>query len=172
MDISALGKIVYGMYIVTSIDGDKANGQIVNTVFQVTAEPPCLAISLNKENLTCDYIRDSKVFSVTVLSTEAPLKFIGQFGFRTGRNFAKFEGVNYVRGLTGTNIVTDYAVGYFEARVSSELDLGTHILFVGDVVEAVTLSDATAMTYDYYHQIKGGLTQKNAPTFQKAEPPK
>ena len=167
MDPNALAKISYGMYIVTSLSEDKADGQIANTVFQVTAEPPQIAVSLNKENLTCEYVRQSRVFAAMVLSVEAPIQFIGRFGFRTGRDIQKFEGVNFRRGVTGANIVTDYAVAYFEAEVVQELDLGTHCLFVGKVVEAGISSEEAPMTYDYYHQIKGGKTQKNAPTFRK-----
>ncbi len=76
-----------------------------------------------------------------VLSVETPLQFIGRFGFRTGRDFQKFEGVNFKRGVTGANIVTDYAIAYFEAEVVQEVDLGTHCLFVGKVVESAVLSD-------------------------------
>ena len=167
MDPKAFAAMSYGMYVVTSLDGDKSDGQIADTVFQVTAEPPQIAVSLNKENLTCEYVRKSRVFAVTVLSEETPLQFIGRFGFHTGRDYPKFDGVNFRRGTTGANIVTDYAVAYFEAEVTQEIDVGTHCLFVGRVVEAAILSDAEPMTYDMYHKVKGGLTQKNAPTYRK-----
>lgn len=167
MDLSALSKMSYGMYLVTSRSGEKANGLIANTVFQVTAEPPQIAISINKDNLTCEYIRESRIFAVMILSKEAPLKFIGQFGFHTGRDFQKFEGVNFTHGRTGANIVTDYTTAYFEAEVVQELDLGTHCLYTGKIVDARVINDADPMTYDYYHEVKGGKTQQNAPTYVK-----
>jgi len=94
MNPKALQKIKYGMYIVGSKKGDKFNGQIANTVFQVTAEPCTVAASINKLNLTHDFITESKVFSVSMLSREATMLFIGQFGFKSGRNVDKYANVN------------------------------------------------------------------------------
>jgi ferric-chelate reductase [NAD(P)H] len=165
MNLKTFQKIKYGMYIVSSKKGDKFNGQIANTVFQVTAEPCTIAISINKLNLTHEFIADSKVFSVSVLSREATMPFIGQFGFKSGRNIDKFANIQFKKGLTGTPVVTEYAVAFFEAEVISSFDCGTHTLFLGKVIEADILNEAEAMSYSYYHTIKGGLTQKNAPTY-------
>ena len=91
MDLSALNLCSYGLYILTSKKGDRLNGQIVNTVFQVAAEPPTFAVSVNKQNLTHEYISESKVFVASILSTEAPMTLIGKWGFKSGRDTDKFK---------------------------------------------------------------------------------
>ena len=166
MNLSALYKLGYGMYIVGSHKGDKLNGQTANTVFQVTSEPPTVAVSINKSNLTHEYIEASKVFSASILHEETPLPYIGGFGFKSGRDTDKLEGIDYKIGETGAPIVLDNAVSYLEARVTKEMDVGTHTIFVGEVVNADVVDEHKAcMTYDYYHQIKGGKTPKAAATF-------
>ncbi len=165
MNKGVLHSLSYGMYVVSSLKGEKMNGQIANTVFQITSHPIRIAISINKENLTHEYIEDSKIFSVSILSTEAPFKFIGLFGFRSGRDVNKFESVNYVRGETGVPIVTDYSLGYIEAKVVDSLDAGTHTLFLGEVVNAEKLGEGEPMTYDYYHNVVKGKTPKKAATY-------
>ncbi|MEW6686025.1 MAG: flavin reductase family protein [Candidatus Edwardsbacteria bacterium] len=95
MNPKTLYKISYGFYVVSSKTGEKLNGQIANTVFQITAEPPTIAVSINKQNLTHQYIQESKVFTVSILLKETPMKFIGNFGFKSGRELDKFKGVNY-----------------------------------------------------------------------------
>ena len=165
MNISALYKLGYGVYIVTSKKDNRFNGQIANTVFQVTSEPPTIAVSINKNNLTHDFIKESRVFSASVLCQDTPLTFIGRFGFKSGRGTDKFEGINYKIGETGAPIVLDNAVSYLEARVIKEMDVDTHTLFIGEVVNADVISDKVCMTYEYYHQIKGGKTPKAAATY-------
>jgi flavin reductase (DIM6/NTAB) family NADH-FMN oxidoreductase RutF len=89
MNIKALFKLGYGVYVVTSKKGDRFNGQIANTVFQVTSEPPAVAVSINKSNLTHEFIKESRVFTASVLCEETPLTFIGRFGFKSGRDTDK-----------------------------------------------------------------------------------
>ncbi len=171
MDIKALFKLGYGIYVVTSKKGNRINGQIANTVFQVTSEPPTVAISINKNNLTHEFIKESRVFAASVLCEETPLTFIGNFGFKSGRDIDKFKGVNYKSGETGAPIVLDNAVSYLEARVTNEMDVGTHTIFVGVVVNADMVAEHKAcMTYDYYHQIKGGKTPRAATTYLEEKP--
>ncbi|MFC2039641.1 flavin reductase family protein [Chloroflexota bacterium] len=165
MDKTALYKIGYGLYIVASHRGEKLNGQIANTVFQITAEPPTLAVSVNRDNLTWEYINESKVFSVTALCEAAPMEFIGRFGFHTGRVTDKFQGINYRIGTSGAPVVLDHAVAVFEAKVTNFVDVGTHTVFIGEVVNADIVSHETCMTYEHYHLIKGGKTPKNAATY-------
>jgi flavin reductase (DIM6/NTAB) family NADH-FMN oxidoreductase RutF/rubredoxin len=175
MDVKALYKISYGLYVVTSRKGEKLNGQIANTVFQITSEPPTVAVSINKHNLTWEFIKESRVFAVSVLCQDTPLDFIGRFGFKSGRDINKLEGINYKIGQTKAPIVTDNAVAYLEVEVSNEMDMGTHTVFAGRVVDAEVLTDEVCMTYDYYHQIKRGTTPKTAPSYiaeeKKAEAP-
>ena len=168
MNPNAMHKLGYGMYVVTSKQEGSFNGQIANTVFQVTSEPPAVAVSINKKNLTWEFIKQSKVFAVSVLSQDAPLTFIGHFGFKSGRDIAKLEGVEFNIGQTGAPIVIDNIVSYLEARVTQEINVGTHTIFVGQVVGAEILNEKTCMTYEYYHQVKRGVTPDKAPTSIKS----
>ena len=169
MNNKALWKISYGIYVVSSRKDSKFNGQIANTVFQITSEPPTIAVSICKTNLTHEYITASKVFTVAILSQEAPMQFIGTFGFKCGRNIDKFKDVKYKVGVTGGLIVLDYSIGYLEAEVINSMDVGTHTIFVGKVVDAEITSDKEPMTYAYYHEIKGGKAPKSAPTYIKED---
>jgi len=169
MKIEALHKISYGLYIVTSGKSGKSNGQIANTVFQATSEPPTIAVCINKKNFTYEFIRESGFFAVSVLSKGTPLGFIGRFGFRSGRDVDKFKGVNYKVGSTGVPIVLDHAIAYLEAEVIKEIDGSTHTIFIGKVVDAEILSDEEPLTYAYYHEIKRGVTPETAPTYIKEE---
>jgi len=166
MNPKALHKISYGLYVVTSKKDGRLNGQIANTVFQTTSDPPTIAVCLNTQNLTHEFVEASKVFAASVLSQETPMKFIGHFGFKSGRDIDKLEGVNYTFGVTGAPIVLDHAVAYLEAEVMASMSAGTHTLFVGKVVNAEILDDeAEAMTYAYYHQVRRGKAPKTAPTY-------
>jgi len=153
------------MYIVGSRKGDRINAQVANTVFQITSEPPTIAVSINKKNLTHEFISESRVFSASVLCTETPLNFIGNFGFKSGRDVDKFKDVKYKIGTTGVPVVIDYAVSYLEARVTKEIDVGTHTVFIGEVVDAEVLNDKECMTYSYYHMVKKGTTPTTAPHY-------
>ncbi len=158
-------EISYGLYLVTSIMDDRMNGQIVNTVLQVTASPPQFAVIINRNNLTHEYISKSSVFGVSILSQDAPLTFIGLFGFRSGRDVDKLSQVNWVKGVTGSPLVTDYSIGIMEVRVNTRTDVGTHTIFVGEIADARALGTGRPMTYEYYHMHLKGKTAKNAPTF-------
>ena len=165
MNPRALHKLGYGLYVVTSRKGDRLNGQIANTVFQVTSDPPTIAVSINKSNLTWEFIKESRVFAVSVLSQDTPLSFIGHFGFKSGRDVDKLEGISYRLGQTKAPVVMDYAVSYLEARVIREMDIGTHTIFVGEIIDGDIFSEKPSMTYDYYHQVKRGTTPKTAPSY-------
>jgi len=171
-NVKAIQKICYGVYIISSRKGEKFNGQIANTVFQITSDPPTVAISINKQNLTHEYIRESKVFTVSMLSKEAPMTLIGLFGYKSGRDVDKFNGTNFKTGVTKAPIVLDSVIGYLECEVLSETDVGTHTIFIGKIVDCDVLSSAEPMTYAYYHEVKGGKSPKTAPTYIKEEEPK
>lgn len=170
MNKAAFYKLSYGLYVVSSCSGSKLNGQIANTVFQVTSEPATIGVSINKLNLTHDFISESRKFSVSVLSTATPMEFIGRFGFKCGRDINKFEGVQYRTGITGVPIVTENCVAMLEAEVIGEMDCGTHRIFLGEVKDCDVFSDAEPMTYAYYHAVKGGKAPKTAPTYLAEEP--
>lgn len=169
MNLKAIQKICYGMYIIGSKKEGKLNGQIANTAFQITSEPPTIAISINKLNLTHEFIMESKVFAISILTNEAPMTLIGNFGFKSGRDIDKFQDVKFKPGSTGAPIVLEYTSSYLECEVVGITDVGTHSIFIGKVVDCDTLSDGEPMTYAYYHQIKGGKSPKTAPTYVKEE---
>ena len=167
MDIKALYKVSYGMYIVCSKSKDKLNGQIANTVMQVTAEPPKLSVCINKKNLTNQYIQESNIFTVSILEQDAPLQLIGNFGFKSGREFDKFKDVEYNLGTTGAPVIIPNCLAYIECELENSMDVGTHTIFIGKIVNAETLKEGEPLTYAHYHQVKSGKTQKNAPTYIK-----
>ena len=169
MNLKAIQKICYGVYVISSKKDGKLNGQIANTVFQITSEPPTIAISINKQNLTYEYILDSKVFTVSILSKETPMALIGNFGFKSGRDIDKFKNVKFKTGMMGSPIMLESSVGFLECEVVGITDVGSHVIFIGKVVNCDTLSDEEPMTYAYYHQIKGGKSPKTAPTYIKEE---
>jgi len=169
MDPKALFKISYGLYLITSKKGEQINGQTANALIQVTAEPPAIAIGLNRKNLTYEFVKESRVFAVSILSQDTPLNFIGQFGFKSGRDINKFDQVNYKLGNTGAPIVLDNTLAYLEVKVNQEMDVGTHTIFVGEIVDSEVLKEGEPMTYAYYHQVKRGTTPKTAPTYRKEE---
>jgi flavin reductase (DIM6/NTAB) family NADH-FMN oxidoreductase RutF/rubredoxin len=168
LDLESLFSLSYGMCIISSKKADKFNGCIVNTVFQITPEPPMVAVSVNKQHLTHEYIVESKCFAVSILAEETPMPFIGRFGFRTGRDTDKLEQVNYRTGQTGAPIITDNTVGFLEVKVVNSVDVGTHTLFIGEVAACQTIdNNKIPMTYSYYRDVKQGRTPKTAATYIK-----
>lgn len=161
----AFRNLSYGLYIVTSRDEDRLNGQVVNTVIQVTSDPPRLAVIINKKNLTHEYISKSKVFGVSVLAESAPLTFFGPFGFRSGRDTDKLSKVQYKKGVNGCPLLTEHTLSVIEVEVSDQIDMGTHTIFVGPVVHSEVLTKGQPLTYHYYHEVMKGKTSKNAPTY-------
>ncbi|ACV63492.1 flavin reductase domain protein FMN-binding [Desulfofarcimen acetoxidans DSM 771] len=157
MDTRALFKLSYGLYIVTSKIADRYNGQIANTVFQISGTPNTIAVSINKNNLTNEFIRESKLFVVSVLSQESPLSLIGHFGFKSGRDIDKLAGVKYEITENGIPYITQTTLSYMEARVFQEVDAGTHTIFIGELIGAEIFGEGIPMTYDYYHKLKSGI---------------
>ena len=165
IDRRAFRDISYGLYIVTSRDQEKMNGQIINTAIQVTSDPPRLAVIINKKNLTHEFITKSRIFAVSVLEEATPLTFIGPFGFRSGRDIDKFTKVGFKKGVTGCPLVTDHVLSVVEVKVIDQIDLGTHTIFVGDVVNSEVIKDGRPLTYQYYHENLKGKSPPNAPTY-------
>ena len=165
MNLKALYKLGYGLYVICSKKGDKLNGQMANTVFQVCSEPPTIAVALNKQNLTNEFVSVSKVFTVSILSQDTPLSFIGGFGFKSGRDVDKLKGVNYKLGETGAPVVLDHTLAYLEAKLINQIEVGTHTIFIGEIIAADVLREGEPMTYAYYHEVKRGTTPKTAPVY-------
>jgi flavin reductase (DIM6/NTAB) family NADH-FMN oxidoreductase RutF/rubredoxin len=166
MNIEAFFKISYGLYAVCSKSGSKLNGYISNTVFQVTAEPPQIAVSCSKNNLTSEIISESKAFSVSVLEKDTSPGTIGTFGYRSGKDIEKFSTVKFKSGQTGIPILLENTIAWFECTLTGSIDLGSHILFIGEVIES-ELCDASKepLTYTYYREFRKGKSPKNAPTY-------
>ncbi|MDY6970111.1 MAG: rubredoxin [Spirochaetota bacterium] len=169
MNPKVLHQISYGLYIITSCKGDAINGQIANTVFQITSDPLSVAVAINKQNYTHEFISESEVFVISILSKDTPLKLIGHFGFKCGRELDKCSEVEYRLGQTGAPIILEHTLGYLELKVINRLDVGTHTIFVGEVIDSDILKEGEPLTYAYYHQVKRGTTPKTASTYIKEE---
>jgi flavin reductase (DIM6/NTAB) family NADH-FMN oxidoreductase RutF/rubredoxin len=166
MNFEAFFKLTYGLYILSSKDNDKLNGHISNTVFQITAEPPRIAVATHRDNLTTEYIQKSGVFSVSALQKDVTLDFLGPWGFKSGRDVNKFENVGYKTGKTGAPIVTEKCIAYYECEVERELEVGTHILFIGKVIDLDIIDRAAEpLTYAHYREVIKGVSPENSPTY-------
>ena len=153
IDPTALFNIGYGLYVVTTNDGKKDNGLIVNTVTQVTNTPNRVAVTVNKLNYSCDTIAKTGVLNISTLSQDAPFAIFQRFGFQSGRDADKFEGFNHVqRSSNGLLFLDKYANAYISCKVIERLDLQTHIMFICDVTQCVNLSTLETMTYTYYQK--------------------
>ncbi|AET69116.1 conserved protein of DIM6/NTAB family [Desulfosporosinus orientis DSM 765] len=148
----ALHRISYGLFIITAQAEGKDNGQCANTCFQVTSEPARIAIGINKQNYTHELIQKSGKFGVSVLS-QTGQDYARGFGYRSGRDVNKFEGVAVHRGESGVLLLDDVLVT-MEATVTGQLDAGTHTLFLGDVTAGEILQEGEPMTYAYFRASK------------------
>ncbi len=169
MNPQALHKISYGMYILTSGKDNKFNGQIVNAVIQATSDPATVTVCVNHDNLTHEMIEDSKVFTLSILSENTPMNLIGNFGYKSGRDIDKFEGINCKTGQNGVPIVLDSVTAFLEFELINQMDMGSHTMFAGRVINGDILSDDNPMTYEYYHNVKGGKSPKSAPHYIEGE---
>ena len=151
-DMSALFKIGYGLYVVTSHDGKRDNGLIVNTVTQVTNTPNRIAVTINKENYSHHVIKNTGKMNVNCLSVKAPFEVFERFGFKSGRNTDKFEGITPSRSENGLAILPQCTNAMLSLEVEQYIDVGTHGMFICRVSEARVLSDAESMTYAYYFE--------------------
>ena len=168
IDLPALYKIQYGIYVISSHADKKVNAQIATVVAQITSTPMQIITCICKDTLTHEYMQRSGMFGVSILDQTAPLKFIGNFGFRSGRECDKFATVNCTTNLNGCPLLAEHTLVVMEAKVNHQLDVGTHTLFIADLLSAQTLKEGTAMTYEYYHHVVKGKSPKNAPTYQKS----
>ena len=170
MDINTFFKLTNGIYIVASGDRERQNAFIATTVMQVTAEPAKVVVACNKDNFTTHLVRESNAFSASVMKQNYKPTTMGTFGFRSGKDFNKFEHCNeFIFGKnTQVPVVLEDSMAWFECKLTDEIDVGTHLLFVGEVVDAQIIAEnEPPLTYNYYHEIKKGVTAKNAPSFIK-----
>lgn len=149
--MNPLFNIQYGLFVITTRDGNRDNGCISNTVAQVTAMPNRVSVALNKENLTTELIQHSGRFTVSILSETADFELFQHFGFQSGRAVDKFAGFKDCRRVSnGTFAITRGTNSFISVDVEQTIDLGTHLLFIGLVTEMETLSDVPSATYNYY----------------------
>ena len=150
IDSKALFKIGYGLYVVTSRDGDKDNGLIVNTVTQLTDTPLRVAVNINKLNYSHDIIKKTGKLNVNCLNIEAPFSVFQEYGFVSGRDKNKFEGKEIVRSANGLAVLTNYVNSVISLKVDQYVDLGTHGMFICSVTESKVINNVETMTYNYY----------------------
>lgn len=150
MNKNALYKISYGLYIVSVREGDKDNGCISNTAMQVTDTPYRVSVCLNKLNYTTEMLLRTKEFNVSTLTIDTPFEAFKTFGYQSGRNINKFDCPTPTRSANGIIYASKYGNSYLSCKVFDTVDLGTHIMFFADVVDAEVLSDVPSVTYEYY----------------------
>ena len=166
MNIESFFKLSYGLYIVATQSQGRLNGYVANTAFQVTAEPAQLAISCNKDNLSASLISESGYFSLSVLEKKASKEIIGRFGYKSGNDIDKFKETTHFIDENGIPVVTEDCVSWFSCKVVQKMDVGSHILFIGEVLDAEVLKkEKEPITYAYYREVRHGLSPKNAPTY-------
>ena len=152
MDNTVVQKISYGLFVLTANKDGKDNGCIINTVTQVTDNPNQITIAVNKLNYTHDLIAETKKFTVSIISEDAVFELFKRFGFQSGKNVNKFDGFDKVkRTSNGTLAVTDGTNSYISANVKQQIDVGTHTVFLAEVVDMEKLSETPSATYAYYH---------------------
>lgn len=149
-DLSALFNIGYGLYVVTSNDGKKDNGLIVNTVTQVTNTPNRIAVTINKDSYSHHVIKQTGIMNINCLSTDAPFAVFERFGFQSGRNTDKFEDYDFLRSDNGVAFLSRYINSFMSLKVEQYVDLDTHGMFICSVTEARVITNAETMTYTYY----------------------
>ncbi len=170
MDKSAFFNLSYGLYIASTCYEGKQYGCVLNTMSQVTSSPAQISLALNKENATTQAIISSGVFSGVVLCEETPMETIGTFGFQSSKDTDKFAAVAHATDKNGVAYPTAHISSQFSCRVVSTLDIGTHMLIIGEVEDCQVLSGEAPMTYAYYHKVKKGQTPPKASSYQAPEP--
>lgn len=164
MDDKAMYKLTYGLFILTAKENGKDNGCIVNTVSQVTTSPNRIAVAVNKQNYTHDMITRTGEFNVSVLSENSKFDTYKHWGFQSGRDTDKTEGIEFVRSDNGIIYIIEETNAFLSAKVISMTDLGTHTLFLADVTDGAVLSDEPSVTYAYY---QSNIKAKPAPAEKK-----
>ena len=169
MKYKAFHKMSYGLYIITTRLNENNAGYIGNTVFQVTSDPSQIAISCHKKNASAEKILQSKIFSISVLGSNASTSLIGEFGFMSGNEIDKFRNIKTITAKTGAPIVLDSSVAWFDCKVVSSQDVGSHILIIGEVLDSEVISDEEPLTYAFYRKKYKMLSPKNSPTYIEKE---
>lgn len=166
MDGRAFQKLTCGLYVVTTVHEGQKSGCVVNTVTQVTSSPAKVMVAINKQNFTSGILEKAGVFHITALTEEVPIPVIGCFGYQTSAEFDKFAEFETKVDANGCPYVPEGATASFTCKLVQQLDVGTHILFIGEVQDAEVTSEDNPMSYSYYHVVKKGKTPPKAPSYQ------
>ncbi|SDA23789.1 NADH-FMN oxidoreductase RutF, flavin reductase (DIM6/NTAB) family [Ruminococcus sp. YE71] len=150
-DPTALFKLGYGLYVITSNDGSRDNGMICNTVSQVASSPDRLAVAINKANYTHDIVKKTGFMNVNCLTEDAPFDLFKQFGFQSGRDVNKFEGEQVFHTGNGAALLTKFINAFISLKVTDYIDMGSHGLYICELTDASVLNNKPSMTYAYYH---------------------
>lgn len=163
MNKQAFRNLSYGVYVISTLDGDRHTGCTANSAMQITSSPASIAVSINHDNYTNSCIKKTGKFAVSILSEDSDPGIIGTFGFQSGRDVDKFSGVKYQvkEGIA----VLDDSCGYIVCKVTGALETSTHTIFLGEAVDAELVGSSVPMTYAYYHNVIKGKSPKNAPTY-------
>ena len=165
MDVTALYKFSSGLYVVSAATDDDYGACVINTGLQLTSQPLQVMVAVNKQNHTQGVIGRAGHFALTAITQEADMPYIGRFGFRTSTSFAKFEGIACEQTILGDPYTPECAACMLACEVVQTLDVGTHVVYVGEVKDAKVLSDAAPMTYAYYHRTLKGKTPPKASSY-------
>lgn len=163
MNTKALYSLSYGVYVISTLDGERPTGCTANSAMQVTSTPATIAVSINHDNYTNQCIEKTGKFAVNILGENVDPKIIGTFGFRSGKDFNKFDTCNY-EIKTSIPVLKD-SCGYIICNVIDKMESATHTVFLGEVSDCDVMKDDTPMTYAYYHNVIKGKSPKNAPTY-------
>lgn len=160
---NAFRNMSYGVYVVSTLDGERPTGCVANSAMQITSEPATIAVSINHDNYTNACIEKTGKFAISILTEQSDAGIIGRFGFQSGKDVNKFDGVEAVV-KEGISVVAD-ACSYLVCKVINKMETATHTVFLGEVIAADVLKEEEPMTYAYYHKVVKGKSPKNAPTY-------
>lgn len=167
MNTNVFRNLSYGVYVISSLDGERKTGCIANSIMQITSSPATIALSMNHDNFTNSCIDKTGKFAVSILSESSDSALIGNFGFQCGKDVNKFENIeNEV--IEGLPVVKD-SCGYIVCKVIDKMETSTHTVFLGEVIAGDVIGSSPAMTYAYYHKVVKGKSPKNAPTYLPEE---
>ena len=165
IDTKAFRNLSYGLYIISSKKDGRPVGCVVNTFAQVTSTPAQVSVAVNKENFTSQGIQQTGAYEVAVMNESASMELIGKFGFHSSAEVDKFADFETAVSEQGLTYVTQSSCAHFSVKVTQEIDLGSHILFIGECVAAEPVAGDAPMAYAYYHQVKGGKTPPKASSY-------
>jgi len=163
INMNALRSLSYGVYIITTLDGDRPTGCTANSAMQITSSPVTLALSINHDNYTNSCIEKTGKFAISVLSVTSDPSLIGTFGFQSGKDVNKFDGITYEM-KDGIPVIPD-SCGYMVFKVTGKTETSTHTIFIGELTASDVYKTDDAMTYAYYHKVIKGKSPAKAPTY-------